>query len=55
MEEVLQLTLVVDGVPQAEDAANKPNKRGPRRVLAVEKASFDTTNSGRWGGTLGKL
>ena len=55
MEEVLQLTLVVDGVTQTEDPRNEQRERSTRRVLAVEKASLDAASGGGGGRALGQL
>lgn len=49
------LTLVVDGVPEAEDASNEPDEGRARRVLAVEELRLDASRGlcGYW--ALGKL
>ena len=47
-------TLVVDGVPDGEDAENGGEEGQARRVLAVEVTLLDTTHSGRGRGALGE-
>lgn len=44
------LTLVVDGVPEAEDASDEPEEGRARRVLAVEELRLDASRGlcGYW-------
>ena len=51
----MQLTLVVDGIPQAEETEDGPHNRRCRRVLAIEEPPLDTTGGGRRRGALGEL
>ena len=50
-----KLTLVVDGVAQAKEAADDPRKGSGRRVLAVEETGLDAARGLCGRGALGQL
>jgi hypothetical protein len=55
MGENTEPTLVVDGVPEAEDGEDSGNERRDGRVLTIEEAALDTTRGGSGGCALRQL